>query len=89
LYKVRIYTGLEVWQQPCKIFLGTGKYAVEILKIFEMMDCKSMTTPMTTNLNMLGASDSYLVDPTMYKQLIGSLMYLVNTRPYIFFLSTP
>jgi hypothetical protein len=50
-----------------------------------MMDCKSMTTPMTTNLNTLGASDSDLVDPTMYRQLIGSLMYLVNTRPYICF----
>jgi hypothetical protein len=50
-----------------------------------MMDYKSMTTPMTTNLNTLGASDSDLVDPTMYKQFIGLLMYLVNTRPYICF----
>jgi hypothetical protein len=45
-----------------------------------MMDYKSMATPMMTNLKLL--SDSYLdlVDPTMYKQLMGSLMYLVNTR---------
>jgi hypothetical protein len=50
-----------------------------------MMDCKSMNTPMTTNLNILGASDSDLVDPMMYKQLIGSLMYLVNTRTNIYF----
>jgi hypothetical protein len=39
-----------------------------------------MTTPMTTNMNTLGDSNSNLVDPTMYMQLIGSLMYLVNTR---------
>jgi hypothetical protein len=32
-----------------------------------MMDCKSMTTPMTTNLNTLGDLDSDLVDPMMYK----------------------
>jgi len=50
-----------------------------------MMDYKSMTTPMTTNLNMLGALDSELVDPMMYKNLIGSLMYLVSTRPDICF----
>jgi hypothetical protein len=31
------------------------------------------------------ASDSDLMDPMMYMQWIGSLMYLVNTRPYIFF----
>jgi hypothetical protein len=30
-------------------------------------------------------SDSYLIDPTIYWQLIGSLMYLVNTRHYIFY----
>jgi hypothetical protein len=54
---------------------------------FDMMDCKSMATPMETNLKKLSdsASDSDLVDPTMYRQLIGSLMYLVNTRPDIFF----
>jgi hypothetical protein len=54
---------------------------------FDMMDCKSMTTPMMTNLKKLSdfASDSDLVDPTTYRQLIGSLMYLVNARPDIFF----
>jgi hypothetical protein len=45
-----------------------------------MMDCKSMPTPTITNLKKLGASDLDLVDPMMYRQLIGSLMYLVNTR---------
>jgi hypothetical protein len=50
-----------------------------------MMDCKSMTTPMITNLKKSGASDLDLVDPTMYRQLIGSLMYLVDTRSNICF----
>jgi hypothetical protein len=47
-----------------------------------MMDCKSMDTPMETNMKKLNDStlDLDLVDPTMYRQLIGSLMYLVNTR---------
>jgi hypothetical protein len=52
-----------------------------------MLDCKSMTTPMVSNLKKLSesSSDSDLIDPTMYRQLIGSLMYLVNTRPNIFY----
>jgi len=44
-----------------------------------------MSTPMITNWKKLHASDSELVDPTLYMQLIGSLMYLVNTRPDICF----
>jgi hypothetical protein len=39
-----------------------------------------MTTPMITNWKKLHASESQLVDSTLYRQLIGSLMYLVNTR---------
>jgi hypothetical protein len=50
-----------------------------------MMHCKSMAKPMMTNLKLLSDSSSDLVDPTMYRQLIGSLMYLVNTRPNICF----
>jgi hypothetical protein len=30
-------------------------------------------------------TSSELVDATLYRQIIGSLMYLTNTRPYIFF----
>ena len=50
-----------------------------------MMDYKSMSTPMTMNLKKFCSDDSDLVDPTMYRQVIGSLMYLVNTRPDICF----
>ena len=48
-----------------------------------MLDYKSMATPMDANLKKLreSASDFDLIDPTMNRQLIGSLMYLMNTRP--------
>ena len=50
-----------------------------------MEDCRPMSTPMITNWNNLNASELQLVDPTLYRQFIGSLMYLVNTRPDICF----
>ena len=56
---------------------------MEILKRFGMMDCKPMTTPMTTNLKLLSDTSSKIVDATLYRQIIGSLMYLTNTRPDI------
>ena len=50
-----------------------------------MGDCRPMSTPMITNWKKLHASETELVDPTLYRQLIGSLMYPVNTRPDICF----
>lgn len=79
------YLGLEVWQEPNEIYLGQGKYVIESLKRFDMMESKSMMTPMVTNLRLLGNFESSLVDPTRYKQIIGSLVYLVSTRPDICF----
>ena len=38
-----------------------------------------MATPLITNLKKVTTSDSELVDPMLYMQLIGSLMYQVNT----------
>ena len=47
------FLGMEVWQSADGISIGQGKYAVEILKSFRMLDCKSMATPMASNLKLL------------------------------------
>jgi hypothetical protein len=53
---------MEVWQRPREIFLGQSKYAVNILKRFQMEDCKPMATPMITKLKKVTISYSELVD---------------------------
>jgi hypothetical protein len=73
------FLGMEVWQEEGQIFMGQGKYVADISSRFQMEDCRPMSTPMVTNWKKLSTSDSQLVDATGYKQLIGSLMYLVNT----------
>jgi hypothetical protein len=77
--------GLEVWKRITEIFLSQGKYTVEILKKFDMTDCKSMPTLMVMDLKKMNkaSTDSSEIDPHLYQKLIGSLMYLVNTKPYI------
>jgi hypothetical protein len=74
------FLGLEVWQSLEKIFLNQGKYAVEILKRFDMLECKSMNTPMETKLKLMVDTSSELIDVMMYRWIIGSLMNLTNTR---------
>ena len=76
------FLGMEVWQNADGISLGQGKYTVDILKRFRMMDCKAMATPMASNLKLLSDASSEMVDATIYRQMIGSLMYL---RPDICF----
>ena len=60
------FLGLEVCQNPEGMFTNQRKYAMEILKIFDMLECKSMATPMDTNLKLLSNESSELVDVTRY-----------------------
>ena len=50
-----------------------------------MEDCRPMATPMITNCKKIDTSEDDEADTTLYRQLVGSLMYLVNTRPDICF----
>jgi hypothetical protein len=79
------FLGMEVWQEEGHLFLGQGKYVADVLSRSQMEDCRPMSTPMVTNWKNLSASDSQLVDATIYRRLIESFMYLVNTRPDICF----
>jgi hypothetical protein len=75
----------EVWKSLEKIFLNQGKYIAEIVKRFDMMESKTMNTPMEAKLKLLVDISSELIDATLYRQIIGSLMYLTNTRLDIYF----
>jgi hypothetical protein len=50
------------------------------LKRVDMLKCKSMYTPMETKLKILVDTLSELVDATLFRQIIGLVMYLTNTR---------
>ena len=63
---IHYYLGLEVLQKLGKVFLGQGRYVLEILQRFGMMDCKSMMTPILTNSKKLTGSDFRMEDPSMY-----------------------
>jgi len=76
------FLGLEVSQKPREIFLSQGKYVVKILQRFGMVHCKPVTSPMELDFKKLSSSTvgPVLQNATEYCQLIGVLMFLVNSR---------
>ena len=75
------FLGMEVWQKDGELFVSQGKYANEILRRFHMEKCKPMQTPLAGNWRKEVATSREVVGATMYKNLVGSLMYLMNTCP--------
>eukprot|EP00253_Pinus_taeda_P025107 PITA_25107 len=73
--------GLEVWKDSGQTFLTQGKYVGTLLEIFRMEQCKTATTPLQQNLKLSSDDGTKQVDATLYRQLVGSLIYLTTTRP--------
>eukprot|EP00253_Pinus_taeda_P009428 PITA_09428 len=77
--------GIEVWQTENHIFLSHSKYAKNLVDRFRMQDCKPATTPMEPRLKLSAQSSSAPMNETLFRQLVGSLIYLTATRPDISF----
>jgi hypothetical protein len=75
------YLGIEVDKKQKHIFISQKKYIGELLKKFEMKDCNHVSTPMEKNINLTSNEGSAFEDPTKYRQVVGSLIYLTTTRP--------
>jgi hypothetical protein len=46
-----------------------------------MIDCKSAPTPFLSRVKLEDGRDTPLVENTLHKQLVGSLLYLTHSRP--------
>ncbi|XP_050876343.1 secreted RxLR effector protein 161-like [Lathyrus oleraceus] len=77
------FPGVDIMYSDKGIILHQLKYELELLKIFELLNCKVVVTPTDTNHKLDFDFDGDDVDSTTFKQLVGSLRYLCNTRPDI------
>jgi hypothetical protein len=79
------YLGLEVHQSEEGIALGQRGYATKILESAGLAGCNTSCIPMEPRLKLSKASTAPGVDPTAHRNIIGSLRYVVNTRPDLAF----
>jgi hypothetical protein len=78
---LHLFLGLDISQDASHIKLSQAKYARDLLERFHMTYCKSALTPFLSGVKLEDGGETPLVDSTLYKQLVGSLLYLTHSRP--------
>jgi hypothetical protein len=75
------YLGIEVHQIDSGITLRQMTYTKRIVELAGLTNCNLALTPMEERLKLSRDSTTDEVDATQYRCLVGSLHYLVHTRP--------
>ncbi|GJX59652.1 retrovirus-related pol polyprotein from transposon TNT 1-94 [Tanacetum coccineum] len=83
--ELNFFLGLQIKQMEDGIFFNQSKYIKEMLKKFGLKDSKPMKTPMSSDTKLTKDEECESVDSTKYRGMIGSLLYLMASRPDIMF----
>ncbi|GJW20083.1 retrovirus-related pol polyprotein from transposon TNT 1-94 [Tanacetum coccineum] len=83
--QMSFFLGLQISQNPRGIFINQSKYALEILKKYGLDSSASVDTPMVEKMKLDEDRQGKLVDPTRFRGMVDSLMYLSASRPDIVF----
>jgi hypothetical protein len=81
LGKMKYFLGVEVLQNSDGIYISQKKYAKDVLERFGMEKSNSVKNPIVPDVKLMKDEEGAKVNATVYKQLVGSLMYLTATRP--------
>ncbi|XP_062085464.1 uncharacterized mitochondrial protein AtMg00810-like [Humulus lupulus] len=77
------FPGLQIKQLETGIFISQSKYTRNMLEKFGLGNSKHAHTPIGTTTKLTKDETGEYVDPTMYRSMIGSLLYLTASRPGI------
>lgn len=82
---LQYFLGLEVQSTLVGIFLHRHRYIKELIALAGLQDGRSVDTPLEVNAKYYHDKGDFLSDPSLYRQLVGSLNYLTITQPDISF----
>src|SRR3954469_3501928 len=77
------FLGIEVSSTVDGFFISQERYIQDLLARAALTDERTVETPMELHLSLRASDGDPLSDPTRYRHLVGSLVYLVVTRPDI------
>jgi hypothetical protein len=79
------FLGIEVTQNDKGIFICQSKYAKDVLKRFRMINSSPISTHVAVGTKLSREQNEMDFDSTVFKKLVGSLMYLTAIRPDIMY----
>ncbi|GJT32634.1 retrovirus-related pol polyprotein from transposon TNT 1-94 [Tanacetum coccineum] len=82
---VSYFLGIEIKQLPNGVHISQRKYASDMLKKFKMFLCKPVTSPLVYKCKLSKDDGKKLVNPTRFRSIVGSLLYLTISRPDLAF----
>nr|CCI55368.1 PH01B035L11.13 [Phyllostachys edulis] len=74
------FLGIEVPSMPEGYYLSQQKYVQDLLDRSGLTDTRTAETPMELSLQLRTTDGDLLEDPTRYRHLVGSLVYLTKKR---------
>ncbi len=81
LGKLCYFLSIEVIHSPKRIWLLQRQYALNKLTEYGMTGCKPISIPLEQNVKLSTNEGDLVEDTTMYKRIVGSLIYMTITRP--------
>ncbi|GJX21055.1 retrovirus-related pol polyprotein from transposon TNT 1-94 [Tanacetum coccineum] len=79
--QMSFFLGLQISYSPRGMFIKQSKYASQIVKKYVMLTSDSEDTPMVEKSKLDEDLQGTPIDATLYRGMIGSLMYLTSSRP--------
>ena len=83
--ELNFFLGLQIEQLTEGTFINQVKYIRDLLKRFNMVETKTMKPPMSSSIKLDMDEKGKSVNSTMYRGMIGSLLYLTASRPNIMY----